>query len=447
MLLVTSKSPGAGKLKPQQWGPLSAVQSAVRHWCEEPVSRGGLGTDSSSVVGVWPLWEGAGNPINVFNGEEASLSGSAAFNDIGVKFSTVDDYVELGVLNSDQPSDAVTVLCHYEKTDATNRASTAFGLSSASDSNRLLTHLPYTNGNVYWDFGGVVTGTSRLIVSGLSFGDDLWGFTAGARGMEIWQNGDKVASHGNSAVRLTNGYPLVLGKSQHGADLAIYKSHIVFRTQLHTDAVEAWQDAPYLLLEKPISKIYSIGGGTPTGNAVINGNAAAVALGYKKGKGSATVAETSSATSQGYKKAFGEAVVAGISNVLSTGYKIAVTDVTVTGTASCIATGYAVSAGGANAVVTGNAAVSATGYKVGKGSAVAAGVANIVSIGSKVAIGNAAVSGIATVTAIGRLPSAGVISVTLQIELLKSTLTLSQQKASLTNALMQTPLSIELLDE
>ena len=60
-------------------------------------------------------------------------------------------------------------------------------------------YIPYSDGKVYWDFGGYTEGTNRLSVAGLSFSDsDVFVFTVGARGMEIWQNGIKRAS--NSAT-------------------------------------------------------------------------------------------------------------------------------------------------------------------------------------------------------------------------------------------------------
>lgn len=43
-----------GTRRPRQWGPLSDVQSAVAHNAER------IGIDPASILGYWPLWEGAG---------------------------------------------------------------------------------------------------------------------------------------------------------------------------------------------------------------------------------------------------------------------------------------------------------------------------------------------------------------------------------------------------
>ncbi len=74
--------------------------------------------------------------------------------------------------------------------------------SAGSLSHRLGSHLPYSDGRVYWDFGGATSGTNRVDVGGLSFSrGDTWVLSAGPRGMEIWQNGILRASHGNAPTR------------------------------------------------------------------------------------------------------------------------------------------------------------------------------------------------------------------------------------------------------
>ena len=74
-------------------------------------------------------------------------------------------------------------------------------------------YLPYgLDGKVYWRWGGEVEGASSLSIGGLSFAEhDLWAFTAGPRGMEIWQNGLRVASNlGSSSI--TTDSPLRYGQ-------------------------------------------------------------------------------------------------------------------------------------------------------------------------------------------------------------------------------------------
>jgi hypothetical protein len=59
MLLYTSKYQGFGKQKPEQWGNVSDVRSAVFRNAER------MGIDPASLVGYWPIWETAGSPRDI----------------------------------------------------------------------------------------------------------------------------------------------------------------------------------------------------------------------------------------------------------------------------------------------------------------------------------------------------------------------------------------------
>jgi hypothetical protein len=78
-----------------------------------------------------------------------------------------------------------------------------FGANTGSVSSSMSGYVPYTgDGTVYWDFGGNTEGATRLSCPGLSFSDsDVWAFTTGPRGMEIWQNGLKRASNAAQPTR------------------------------------------------------------------------------------------------------------------------------------------------------------------------------------------------------------------------------------------------------
>jgi len=104
---------------------------------------------------------------------------------------------------SSLPTGPCTVTLHWRKTDATNRGSGAFGYNAEPSpfDARLGAHLPYSDGTVYWDYGGSGGGANRLSVSGLTFGSDIWSFSTGARGMEVWQNGILRASNANNPTR------------------------------------------------------------------------------------------------------------------------------------------------------------------------------------------------------------------------------------------------------
>lgn len=69
MLIVTSKSPGVGKQKPRQWGPLSAVRSAVFKNSEM------IGIDPLALRVFMPLWEMSGAPRNIITGAAGIVAG------------------------------------------------------------------------------------------------------------------------------------------------------------------------------------------------------------------------------------------------------------------------------------------------------------------------------------------------------------------------------------
>lgn len=63
-------------------------------------------------------------------------------------------------------------------------------------------HFPYTDGTVYFDYGGATNGSTRVQVASLTFAEsDVFVFSVGARGMEIWQNGVLRASNGANPSR------------------------------------------------------------------------------------------------------------------------------------------------------------------------------------------------------------------------------------------------------
>jgi len=98
-----------------------------------------------------------------------------------------------------------TVCIIRRKIDTTLRASTLFGVEDGglADSSRCGAHVPYSDGNVYWDYGGNGA-PNRLVVGGLSFTTNVekWIFTAGPQGSNIWRDGIKVGSQSTPLTRI-----------------------------------------------------------------------------------------------------------------------------------------------------------------------------------------------------------------------------------------------------
>lgn len=144
-------------------------------------------------------------------------------------------------------SGGFTQLICVRKTDTTNRASTAIGVTGAltgTDATQFLA--PYSDGSVYWDYGGGVTGTSRLIVAGLTFGDDLWITSTGPRGMDIWQNGILRASQSGFANRTTaNFYYGTPAGTPNFSDLSDIGLVMTWKRQLTTQEIISMSINPW----------------------------------------------------------------------------------------------------------------------------------------------------------------------------------------------------------
>jgi hypothetical protein len=155
------------------------------------------------------------------------------------------------------PTTAVTILMVYEKADSTNRNSLAgsidYGLGS--NTNSCNHHVPFSDGTVYFDWGGNTNGVTRVQVGGLTFGADVWVLTVGSRGMEIWQNGIKRASNGATPTRNKDAtMSFKLGASVSGSgtlcDIAHWNVYAMWERQLLTEEVIALSWDPFILWDE-----------------------------------------------------------------------------------------------------------------------------------------------------------------------------------------------------
>lgn len=88
----------------------------------------------------------------------------------------------------------------YPTATGSNNYGTLAG-TITNDNQRFQVSLPYSNGYYYFDFGGT-SGANRLSASGITYNEkDVWVFSAGSRGMEIWRNGLLVQSSSTPVTR------------------------------------------------------------------------------------------------------------------------------------------------------------------------------------------------------------------------------------------------------
>lgn len=149
-----------------------------------------------------------------------------------------------------------TLLLCYRKTDSTLRASSPFGTNGASGTTWYgVQGIQHSAGFVYWRYGGITEGVSQLSIANaaFTFGDDLWIFTTGPRGMEVWQNGALRGSNGGNPARTTAVgdhlyWPCFVPNNSDLADIALVMS---WRRQLPAAAVQALSINPWQVFQSP----------------------------------------------------------------------------------------------------------------------------------------------------------------------------------------------------
>jgi len=172
----------------------------------------------------------------------------------------------------------LTVCLGYEKQDATLRASGAFGIGSIFNEVRCGALIPFSDGVVYWDFGGFTEDVTRESIGGLTTsGYHPWAFTTGPRGMEIWQDGIRKSANSANPTRSAQAQAWQLGTSVTvGSDLANYYWFFAHRFQLPPDLVREICLAPFGVLVEPQAPrrtfiIPGSGGGAATGHGTLVG--------------------------------------------------------------------------------------------------------------------------------------------------------------------------------
>lgn len=215
---------------------------------------------ASGLVRAWAFLEGSGTAItdSVSGTSTGTLSSSSLWSTDANGPILANPGVQTLISSAASlPTSAVTVVVVYRKRDTTNRASSAFGEQSATASARMGVHLPYSDGTVYWDFGGSTGGTSRLSVGGLTIGTSMsvWGFSAGAAGMEIWQNGVLRASQAGHATRTAPANPFVIGGGNEAtADVYDIASLYVYSRQLSSSEQQSIAADPWQMFAKPSAR-------------------------------------------------------------------------------------------------------------------------------------------------------------------------------------------------
>lgn len=162
------------------------------------------------------------------------------------------------------PTTSATVTLLHAKTDATLRQNRSFGSFSSTlhaAAQLISVHHFWTDGNIYWDFGGN-TGANRLTVAQTAIPGtmDIWSFVAGLAGMSIWRNGAKIASQ-STAVSRTNTDVTHFGLGNGGSATntwfqtdAVRQSALIMHARELDAEIPALHSDPFQMLETPSTR-------------------------------------------------------------------------------------------------------------------------------------------------------------------------------------------------
>ena len=162
--------------------------------------------------------------------------------------------VSLGPVSTLFPSghSAGTVLVFRQCLDTTARQSALFGYN-VSVSNRVLAHAPWSDGNLYWDFGDHFAGSGRLAVPfAKSLAPETIAFVAASGLRQVWRNGVLLGSNAGNATVPANpnnfGFGWVDGLDRRSDNDDLFQC-AVFGRALTAAEIQAWSADPWQLFE------------------------------------------------------------------------------------------------------------------------------------------------------------------------------------------------------
>lgn len=114
-----------------------------------------------------------------------------------------DDYLRVMGSHTWLGDKDLTVVLGHRKTDLTDRDSYGFGLA-AFGAKTISCTMPFSDGNVYWDYGGFGSGNRVTWTSAdIDTKPHIWGFTVGNSTQEIWRDGVRKAVNAASDASRT----------------------------------------------------------------------------------------------------------------------------------------------------------------------------------------------------------------------------------------------------
>ena len=164
------------------------------------------------------------------------------------------------------PTDNCTIAVFRRCTDTTARDSNIFGYSQSS-TDLCQAVAPYTDGNLYWDFGNVTTGRLSVAYTKDTSPETLV-FVAGKnKGREIWRRGVKIAANAaKNASRPATAASFYLGaKPGVSCDNQEIYLIVISPTEWTDEQVKAFCRNPWLVFANDVRSVFygsGAGGGS-----------------------------------------------------------------------------------------------------------------------------------------------------------------------------------------
>lgn len=189
---------------------------------------------------------------NLVNNASLDLSTTKSFN---AKSVTVDgnnnSYLDLLPDSSVIPLDGVTIICAGDFRAGTSNNNCGFGIADGATGARCGTHLPYSDGTVYWDFGDYSV-DGRITYDGGAVGYHQWVFTHGNGEKAIWKDGIQVSQSVGAETRISLNAEFGLGyhaaSTKPDANYVDYTYFYIFPV-LPDSVIRALAKNPYQFLK------------------------------------------------------------------------------------------------------------------------------------------------------------------------------------------------------
>lgn len=248
----------------------------------------------SRCVALVPFWERSGQPYDYIQkrfltnaaGTGSNLGSVSKRGNVGETTDTTTNTVGWTYPDSAWvPTTKCTIVFSKKKTDGTDRAIFAYGMTEDPQNERIAIALPWSDGGIDCDFGGA-SGDNRLEVDGLTFGDDIFAIRFGTRGIAIWRNGIEIGSNSVAITRVattTRDFGVGYGTGDFpDADLAQYSIFAMFDIEFPDPVLRRLSIDPFGLIRRDERKVFFVAA-APAGGRIMSSLAGPGGLANKGG--------------------------------------------------------------------------------------------------------------------------------------------------------------------